>query len=547
MADHPRSFAFEAVSQLDSDASSALATIREWKNSFALINRIPTDIISLIPTYLASQKDRIRAASMCRHWRGVLLRNCALWSQMFLIKGEECVSILLERAKGSALDIIAHHDAPPGTMTLIFSRAQQIRSLEFTQSYWMDVIKFSESIPGRLPLLRILEINTHDTYSTYFRPGVMTPPPPPLFSGSTNLEHFVFRSRVLPFLGSFVFPNLTTFKLSAYTVVESSASYLLDFLKASPTLETVKVEISPRVVLGGVPQEMVVVLPNVKSFSLQVTHDPTGHIYDLAAHISCPRARDTSLAHGVVDTHMGANVEMFPTPDSWCMIARQYTAGPIEEVTLEIERYEFENIECSLTFRTSSTAVLRSGFEVIETGVDESEVEVSHEEISWEIFYQALTTIQGCPLLSRVKRLRIRYIATLSAAHGIRRIGSRVRELFSSLGPLDELTIHHCDLHVFLANFDDDLGNYTWEQPIVLPQIKELVISHPMMEVDEEACLDAVVELAKSQHARGIPFERLTIHMWDLPARIGEELMPWVGTVDCDWRGGPGVVTEVVD
>ena len=37
MADHPRSFALGAVSQLDLDVSNALATIREWKNSFALM------------------------------------------------------------------------------------------------------------------------------------------------------------------------------------------------------------------------------------------------------------------------------------------------------------------------------------------------------------------------------------------------------------------------------------------------------------------------------------------------------------------------------
>ena len=131
MADHPRSFALEAVSQLDLDVSNALATIREWKNSFTLINRIPTDILSLIPTHLASQKDLFRTASVCRHWRGALLKNGTLLSQLFLIKGEECVSTLLERAKGSALDIVTGHRSPAGAIALICPRAQQIRRLEF--------------------------------------------------------------------------------------------------------------------------------------------------------------------------------------------------------------------------------------------------------------------------------------------------------------------------------------------------------------------------------------------------------------------------------
>ena len=82
------------------------------------------------------------------------------------MKGEDYVSTLIERAKGSVLDIAAHQRTTAGTLTLISSRAQQIRSLEFTRNYWSDVKTFSESISGRLPLLRILKIHTRDTYTS---------------------------------------------------------------------------------------------------------------------------------------------------------------------------------------------------------------------------------------------------------------------------------------------------------------------------------------------------------------------------------------------
>ena len=534
----------EAVSQLDRDASSVLATIREWKNSFAFINRIPTDIISLIPTHLASQKDRFHAASVCRHWRRVLLKNGTLWSQLFLVKGEDCVSTLLERAKGSPLDIIAHRHPSASTVALISSRSQQIECLEFSQSHWKDIITISESISGRLPLLRKLKIANLGAFASDGQSIVATPFSLPFFRGSTNLEKIVLHSRLLPILSRFIFPNLTVFELSAYQVGECNASYLLDFLKAAPTLETVEVELSPRVILRGVPQEMVVVLPNVRSFSLQVTHDPTTHVYDIAAHISCPRARDTSLAHRVNDVYVNDNMGVFPTPDSWNVIAHQYTASPIEEVTIETKHSESGNIECFLTFRSSSMTVLRSGFEVTETGVDGSRLGVPRAEIGWEILCQALTNLRDCPLLSHVKRIHIEYNATISDIYTNRalRIGRRVQELFGSLGPLDELTIHGCDLHIFLAKFVDDLGNCTWEQPVVLPRIKELAIMHPMAEdgvgIFAADVIDAIVELAKSQHARGIPFERLTVHTWDIPAWIEEQLAQWVDTVDCDGSVG---------
>ena len=51
------SFTFDQVSQLDQDISTLLTTIREWKNSFVRVNRIPLDILSLIPTYLPSNDD----------------------------------------------------------------------------------------------------------------------------------------------------------------------------------------------------------------------------------------------------------------------------------------------------------------------------------------------------------------------------------------------------------------------------------------------------------------------------------------------------------
>ena len=61
-ADFLYSFTFDDVSQLDGDVSAALANIREWRNSFIHINRIPSDVLSLIPTHLHDQTDRFNAS-----------------------------------------------------------------------------------------------------------------------------------------------------------------------------------------------------------------------------------------------------------------------------------------------------------------------------------------------------------------------------------------------------------------------------------------------------------------------------------------------------
>jgi len=42
-----------------------------------------------------------------------------------------------------------------------------------------------------------------------------------------------------------------------------------------------------------------------------------------------------------------------------------------------------------------------------------------------------------------------------------------------------------------------------------------------------------IVELAKSRHSLGIPFEHLKVRMERLPKVMAERLEPWVGTTDC--------------
>ena len=385
-ADYIASFALEAVSQLDRDASTVLATIREWKNSFAYVNRVPTDILSLIPTHLPTQKDRFHAASVCRHWRGVLLRHGALWSQLFLEKGEECVSALLGRAKGSALNIITHRNVPVGIMTLISPRAQQIASLEFMGNYWQDIIAFSELYSDQLPLLRTLKVVSLKTVDSHYQPVVVTAPSLPLFKGSINLQKFVIRPWKLSSLSHFIFPNLTTFELSENSVPEMcSASCLLNFLKASPMLQMVKIEISTEIMLENVPQEMVVVLPHVETFSLHVlvTHRAVPRIYDIAAYVSCPCAKYTSLTQGMYDDEMSADLEVFPTPDSWNAIVHQYTESPIEKVTLEIKSSTNVHIDCFLTFWSSGASVIILGFKIYETYSEEDELNKLPEEMGW--------------------------------------------------------------------------------------------------------------------------------------------------------------------
>ena len=385
---------------------------------------------------------------------------------------------------------------------------------------------YSEMCSGPLPLLRTLIVNP-DEWSRF---NTVTPPLLPFFGGAFNLKQLVFNSKKLNFLNHFVLPNLTIFELSTWQASTSNISDLFSFLKASPKLRTVQMKISGRIALGGVPQEIVAILPNVETISLSVGYG--SGVYEVATRISCPCAKNISLIHYESDDNYTPDLGIFPSPALWSAISSQYARNPVEEVTLEIEPGRYGGtVECFLISRSSDTTTVRLCFRVDESGEDG--IHTPFDAMGWELFSRACSAIQDHPSLADIKRLHIKYRAAISYVDQAIPISNEVGELFNSMGPLDELTIHGCDLNVFLGSFLDLMDPDEFEPPDPFPYIKELTISHPLMEINEEECLGAIVDLAESQHERGIPFERVTVRAAWLPTAMAERLREWVDVVEC--------------
>ena len=524
------------VSQLELDILTALAATRELKNSSIRINRIPSDILSLIPTHLDSQGDVLRASFVCRHWRRVFLQHGALWSKLFIQRREDYVTTLLERAKGSALHIALDDQVPPHIIALLCPHAQKIRHLEFVFNCWTDISRFSQVNSGQLPLLRTLEIwAVEDEIDVDDQSDTFTTPPLPLFSGCVNLEEFNLHLEAehVRTLDHFVFPNLTMFSLTVELSHPYDALELLDFLKASPTLRTVNVKIYGRLTPEDVPQHMSVILPNVETFSLYAMDDEW-HVFESAMHISCPRAKHTSLTHAVYNEQMTNGLNIFPDSASWKTIVRQYSTSPVEGVTLEINGGQQETTnKCSLTFRSFDATVIKLGFKVSETLPDG--IGLSREEVNLRILTQACRVIRSHPLLSSLRRLHIKdYKRTLGTDHRLS-IAYVIGGLFESLGPLDELIIHGCDVQIFLLPFINPGVFQSFGRILPrldFPRVKELTISEALM-VDEKECVDGIVNLAKLQHELQRPFEHVTIWAREIPTMMAERLGQWVGAVDC--------------
>ena len=307
---------------------------------------------------------------------------------------------------------------------------------------------------------------------------------------------------------------------------------LLNFLEASPTLQTVHMKIIADILLEGAVQKGVVVLPNVQTFSLII--DGGGPAYELAAQISCPSASSTSLIHwknvGGIIAHQDIR-DIFPTTALWNAIVHQYTKNLVETVSLEIKTPQDTIISCTLTFQSSDATIIKLGLEVCED-IDGDEPSMPLEDMVLEVFSQASRTVRDYPLLHNTKHLHISNGISLSDFFGLMHMASQVGKLFGSVGPLEELSLHGCDLRPYLAPFLGLLEFELMGQPITFPPIKALTISHPSM-VDDEKCMGAIVELAKSQHALGVPFERVTVRAEKLPTTMAEMLGSWVSVADC--------------
>ena len=526
--DFPNSFTFDDVSQLDRDVSTALANIREWRNSFAPVNRVPWDILSLVPTYLSSQRDRFYSTFVCRHWRRTFLQQGVIWSQLVLKKGEAYARTILERAKGSAIDVLISDNIRD--VQLLPPHAQQIRSISFVYTHWEDVQQFFRINSGPLPLLHTLTLEgVEDVVLDPTDP--ITPPLNTFFSIAINVKAFALQSlRGYPLLRHFSFQNLTAFEFTAIPLENAYHPLeLLDFLEASPTLRTVSVLIMAQTItLDGIPGERIVVLPDVETFSL-IMQGGAGAGYELVTHISCPSVKRTSLLHRT-DHSNAVPPLVFPSSHCFHAIIRQYATDSIEEIALEIQPDYNPVISCSLTFRSPDATALGLDLELYRGGQSGGLIPLGVWH--WQTFSYVFETIQNHPLLHNLKRLLIGYRCFISHFLDLSSFATEFRELIESTGPLDLLSIFGLDPHIYLTPFLS-IQEFDHPGPIAYPPIKELKISHPSMVHRKEEFPSAIVEFAKLQHARGTPFERLELCMEELPTGIAERLRPWVGEVEC--------------
>ena len=293
-------------------------------------------------------------------------------------------------------------------------------------------------------------------------------------------------------------------------------------------LQTVQMYINSEISLEGAPRERVVLLPKVETFKVTLTDGEPG--YEFVTRISCPSAKSTFLLREIPDCRTIPE-DIFPTSVPLDTIIHRCTSSLIEKVELDI-KLTSDIISGNITFQSTRDACVNLGFNIFLNDDDEDYEDESiplSTEAYREAFTQATGTIRNYSQLSKVKRFKIYHnFPSISLPF----VANEVGRLFKALYPLDELTLHRCNLRHYSLPLTDMSQEAYIDELVVLPPIRELIISHPQY-LSGRQFNDVVMGLAISHYMRGIPFERMVISSDSLPEGMKEALVPWVGQVEC--------------
>ena len=86
--------------------------VRAAKNSFAPINRIPPEILSLLPDYRETDHQLVALTHVCRRWRDIFISCSPLWTSLGCTDLDK-THVYLERSKASPLGDPVQRDGTP--------------------------------------------------------------------------------------------------------------------------------------------------------------------------------------------------------------------------------------------------------------------------------------------------------------------------------------------------------------------------------------------------------------------------------------------------
>lgn len=242
--------------------------VRQLKNSFVPINRLPPEVLGLIPTFRKSERDLISASAVCAHWRRTLISTPELWNKIICSRRENPevvvprVEAYLKRSGSVPLEVNIHDHASQ----FLSSHTERILSLRMFLGQTSNLHEIANHFSKPALLLQTMSLHVTDADRAI------------LHLPSTFFETFLSSVRKLTVRGAILSPGpcklsqLTKFTLKT-RLNRLSSVVLLDILEEMPLLQFLEAELNCSDRREPIPGNRVITLSNLEEVAIATDED----------------------------------------------------------------------------------------------------------------------------------------------------------------------------------------------------------------------------------------------------------------------------------
>lgn len=288
----PRTILYEEeISRAETKLAFISISLRGLKNSFAPINRLPPEMLTLIQTFRESEKTLTNATAVCRYWRGTLISAPNLWNN--IVCSEEAsqdtvgtrVHTYFERSGSVPVSVRIHARAS----RFLSPHTERISRLVVVIDEQSDLSEIGEHLSKSAPLLQKLTLRLKQ-----WRLQDLALPPG-FFSA------FLSSARTLNLCGAILSPGpcqlskLTEFTLQSL-LGNVTPTILLDTLEQMPLLRVFEAVLTCVDYLDPIPWDRVVTLPHLEEIMITINENrftPTAN--PILPALCLPSARKVTL------------------------------------------------------------------------------------------------------------------------------------------------------------------------------------------------------------------------------------------------------------
>jgi len=521
--------------------SCAVPTIHVLMNTIAGIDRLPPEVLALIPAYLPSPRELISVTHVCRRWRNVFVASPSLWTALNNKEmHHDALAAYLARCGGAEIDLTfcTNRDKNLAFLQLVAPRSIQIRSMKIPSIPWSHISEISDFFSLPLPLLRQVEVSAkrEESIPTFSRP---------LLSGASGLHSIVFfdASWIPRTLPHFSHPSLTHAQLSFIETRTHMVAELLEFLSGSPLLESVHVAVGPTYGMpidgSTLPDIHRVSLNSLRTFRLEWLSTSSPHA--LLSRISYPPNCSVSLR-----TESESDVPRPPQGvflETWADFS---LAPEVSEVALRMGLAE-KTTECSISLvKTNGTSLSVSHIQDLgaycmwsedKGGMDATipsrDQEDYHTLLGATAFIRKLHlrgirkfVVEGLDpdekTTPMVSQSQVPFTALLASMQGLTTLSLKntcASPFLKILRPSTSLLpppTHLCPPGPFTAP--------------PCPSLEVLELRHPRWERDLHA--QEVIDMAEARTRGGVPLRRLLLCSGHVPDGFINTLSAWVEEIE---------------